>query len=420
MHQKKIPTIVGLLLVAGAIWLFQFAFTQVSPLLSRASTTLTPKEVTVTNITDTSFTVSWMTDEVASGQIVIEGTPVITVFDEREAFAQTPQNQSVKYTTHSVTVRNLKPQTLYRFHILSDGKSYQNNDALYTTTTAPTIGGVGTALEPAYGQIVLPTDKPADGAIVYLMPEGGQTLSTIVKSSGSWVIPLHLVRTKDLSSYVPNQERINESLIVRTAEGEATALTDTLNDNPVPIMTIGKTYDFRKIQAAVAAKPTVLGSNTAANQTVAITKPLQNAAVPSNLPLFQGTGVPGNKVMIIVGIQHPTTGTSTVGADGVWYYTPSKRLTEGRQSVTITTLDKNGRTVAITHSFQVLKSGTQVLGDATPSATLAPEPTEEPTPTAALSGEPIPETGTSFPLTVMLILGTVLISGGIFYGRRYT
>lgn len=435
MHQQKIPTVLGLILVIGAIMLFQFAFTRVNPLFSRASTSLAPQEVTVTNSTDTSFTVSWVTEEAVTGQIIIDGSPKRTVFDERDAFAQTPQNQPVKYTTHSVTIRNLKPQTEYRFNILSGGKSFQHNDALYTTTTAPTIDGVGSNLEPAYGQIVLPTDKPAEGAIVYLTPDGGQTVSTVVKSSGSWVIPLNLIRTNDLSTYVSNQERINESIVVRSAEGEASALTDTLNDNPVPIMTIGKTYDFRKIQAEQISKrtltlapvtpttnPIVLGSNITTTQMVAITKPLQNAAVSSNLPLIQGTGVPGKQIMIIVGIQNPTTGTVMVGTDGVWYYTPSKRLTEGRQSVTITTQDKNGKTVAITHAFQVLKSGTQVLGDATPSATIAPTPTtfEEPTPTATLSGEPIPETGTSFPLTVMLILGTVLVSSGIFYGRRYT
>ena len=90
-------------------------------------------------------------------------------------------------------------------------------------------------------------------------------------------------------------------------------------------------------------------------------------------------------------------------------------LQEGKQSVTITTANAQNKTVAITHTFEILKSGTQVLGDATPSATLTPLPTvtDEPTPTSTLAGDPIPTTGSPLPLIMLLILGFGLLSGGV-------
>lgn len=390
MNERKIPTPIGLLLVAVLIVLFRFAFDRIGPLFSKAKGSTAPQQVAVTNVSDTSFTVSWITGEPSIGSIRLDGT-------------KTPyaDDQTSPSHTHSITVRNLLPETPYTFRL--HGKPYD-------VRTAPPLTGLGTTIEPAYGQITNPSGEPAEGALMYLTLSGGQMLSTRTKQGGTWVIPLHRARTSDLTAYVSAGERIDETITIRAPNGEAHATTDTLNDNPVPVMTISKTYDFRKIQASAPKPPSVLGTST---QTVAITKPLQGAAIPSNLPLFQGTGVPGNQVLIVIGITNPVSDTFLVSEDGVWRYTPPKPLLPGKQSVTITTTNAAGKTMAITHLFEILKSGTQVLGDATPSATI------EPTPTATLSGEPIPETGSSLPLINMLILGIALISSGAFVVYRY-
>ncbi|MFZ5535639.1 MAG: fibronectin type III domain-containing protein [Patescibacteria group bacterium] len=431
MQQRKIPTIVGLLLVVAAVMVFRFAFDRVTPLLTKAVSTHAPKNVTVTNITDASFTVTWTTDDEVSGSVRLDGVnPDNFFFDERYSTANT-KPATAAYTTHSVVVRNLKPDTGYKFVIVSNNVSYTNNGVSYEVKTAPAISGLGTGIEPAYGQITATNGLPLDGALVYLTLENGQTLSTLSKTTGTWVIPLNLARTTSLDRYLPVAERINESIVIRSADGESTALTDTLNDNPVPSMTVGKTYDFRKIQAetigqpplaaAPAAQPAVLGETTEVKkQTVAIVKPADGSAIPSNLPLIQGTGVGGNPLLVTIGIEKPMSDTVIIGNDGVWRYTPIKPLAPGKQSVTITTKDAQNKTVALTHTFEILKSGTQVLGDATPSATLTPEPTvtDDPTPTATLAGEPIPETGFPLPLIVLLILGLGIFGGGAFSLRR--
>ena len=324
MHERKIPTIIGLLLVAFAVMIFRFAFDRVSPLLTRASVSHVPQNITVSNLSDSAFTISWITNEETTGALVIENMNA-PIYDDRLSIT-TESNQRAKqsFSTHSISVRSLKPETVYRYRILSGGKKFLNNGNSYETRTAVTITGTGTSLEPAYGQITAPSGSPAEGALVYLTPENGQMLSTLVNASGSWVIPLNLVRTEDFTNYLRPSERINETITIRSPEGEATALTDSMNDNPVPAVSIGKTYDFRKIQAAdpqnravSSAPPVVLGSNTnLTNPTVAITKPAQGSAIPSNLPLMQGTGVPGHSVLIILGLQNPISTTVIVGLTG--------------------------------------------------------------------------------------------------------
>jgi len=71
-------------------------------------------------------------------------------------------------------------------------------------------------------------------------------------------------------------------------------------------------------------------------------------------------------------MKSPQTGSSKVAADGSWSYTPKKPIDIGNQSVTITTIDEVKKPIAITHLFEIMKSGTQVLGTATPSGTIAP------------------------------------------------
>jgi len=435
MRQRKIPTLIGLLLVLGAVFIFSVAFDRLTPLLSRASPGITPKNITFSNVTDTSFTVTWTTDTPATGAVIVDGSGIGTAYDQRDEISAKSQKTPVlgSYNIHSVMIRSARPETSYHIRIISDGKFFQDGINPYSVTTGPVLTGAGTAMEPAYGKVTLPNDKPATGAVVLLTLEGAQTLSAFVTETGSWVVPLHLVRTKDLKSYMPNKKRIRETITVYAPEGVTNIVTDSVNDNPVPAVIIGKTYDFRNIRAeispeplavlpetpepAVRTTPAVL-SDTAINENVAITQPENGAHLPTDLPLFTGTGVIGNQVLVLVGVNNPQSATEIVGTDGIWRYTPAKPLSAGKQSVTITTKDKSGKTVALTNIFEILKSGTQVLGDATPSATI--EPTATPTtyvedtvdPTSTLAGEQIPTTGNELPTILLLIFGVLFLAGG--------
>lgn len=423
MHfPTKIPTLLGIFLViivVGVIAVGSESFMQTQ---TRASGSIQPAGVTITNISDTTFTVSWTTPVPATGAISVGGR---VLFDDQDTKTQE------KYTSHSVTFRGASASTSYEVTIVSDGKKSLDGDKPYSIRTAPTLTTTSGNLEPAYGTILNADTSPVKGALVFVTLDGSQTLSTVTKPSGTWLIPLNLIRTKDLTSFLPVTERMNVNITVMGNGLSTTAITDTLNSSPVPDMILGKIYDFRKANAKIPGAPialnptqaptkagsAVLGTSSAkAANTVTLTIPAQGAALPTTIPLIQGTGIPGKTVSIVLGITNPVGGSATVGSDGLWSYTPTKPLSPGGQSVTITTKDVNNKPVAITHLFTIFKSGTQVLGDATPSATLTPTATLAPIATetaeSTLAAQEPPTSGSVLPTIVLLLLGIGLMMGG--------
>jgi len=439
--QTKIPTLLGLFLVVIMIGAMAIGSEMYFRTTTAASGSIQPKQVRMTNISDTTFTVSWTTESPATGAISITSSslPVQVIFDDQDT-GGLPVTTTKKVALeprliHSATFRSGTPDIEYAITILSSGKKSIDGDKPYQVRTAGVLTTEIGNLEPAYGTIINEDNTPVSGALVSLVLDGSQILSTITKPSGTWLIPLNLIRTADLTSYLPITERMNVTITVRADGAETTAITDTLNDSPVPDMMMGKTYDFRRANAHVPGEqlalhttpaPTkpataVLGTSTAKpSNKVTLTIPAEGAAIPTTLPLIQGTGIPGKRVSLILGITTPVTGSTIVAADGLWSFTPQKPLAAGKQSVTITTPDINNKPVAITHMFEILKSGTQVLGDATPSATLTltptPSSTESATPTAtpteSLEAEPPPISGNELPTIILLLLGAGLMLGG--------
>ncbi len=422
----RIPTILGILLVLFIVGGVAVSFESLARFPINASGSMQPANVQITNLSDTAFTMTWTTSGPATGMLVVSyprGDE--TVFDERDT------GTGNKYTTHSVTVRNLTASSDVSVKILSNGKTFLDNGKPYVVRTSPPIPAPPGDLSPAYGSVVTADNQPAAGALVFLSLEGSQQLSTIVKPSGAWLIPLNLIRTQNGNAYLPAAaDRITENILVRSDGDQSQAITDTLNDSPVPVMVIGKNYDFRKQQAKTPGvlaqaptptpvQPAILGDQTTKAPQVAhvvgLVAPAEGATLTSFLPLIQGTGNPGKSVTITIGITNPTSDTTTVGADGIFRYTPKLPLAPGKQTVTITTVDVANKPVAMTHSFEILKSGTQVLGTATPSATLTPTlaPIFTPTPTATLAGQPLPTSATTLPTVILILAGLVLFAGGL-------
>ena len=424
---RKIPTFVALILLLIVVGGFIIGFEQFTATVSVASGSVAPQQILISNISDTSFTISWFTQKDVTAFVRVQSeSSNLTFYDDRDS-----GDMPKKYNTHSVTVKNLHPGTSYTAEMFTNGKSSEEKR---TVTTSSRLGNNSDSLDPAYGSIIDETNAPVVDALVYLTLDGSQTLSTVTRPTGSWLIPLSLIRSLDGSSYLETQERFTEELRVISAGGVTSATTDTLNDSPVPAMALGKTYDFRKLQAKAKAKTAVLGEQVAATATtwtISLNQPADGANLSTNVPAVVGNGVPGKIVVITLGIKNPTINSVMVGADGIWRFTPTKSLNPGKYIVTMTSTDTLSKPVAITHTFSIFKSGTQVLGDATPSASLTPTttitpmdaspsptlalPSETPTPTSTLAGQPIPTTGNFAPLSILLIVSIVfLITGAAF------
>lgn len=428
---SKIPTILGILMVIVLVGTLAVGSETVLQTQTRASGSIQATSVTISNVSDTTFAVSWTTPSAATGALSVTSNARTSrvLFDDRDT------KEQGKYLSHMVTFRNATPETTYEVTILSNGKKNLDSGKPYVVRTAPVLTTTSGNLEPAYGTILNADKSPVKGALIYLTLDASQTLSAITKPSGTWLIPLNLIRTEDRTSFLPVTDRMNVNISVFADGLSTTAVTDTLNDSPVPDMMMGKTYDFRKASAKAPGAPLALNPTPAAPKSggavlgtsnakpaniVALTIPAQGSALPTTLPLIQGTGIPGKNVSIVLGITNPVGGSAVVGSDGLWSYTPTKPLSPGKQSVTITTKDINSKPVAITHTFTVLKSGTQVLGDATPSATLTPTitlaplatETATPTPESTLAAQTPPTSGNELPTIILLLLGVALMLGG--------
>lgn len=430
----KIPTVLGLLLVVVIVGVVAIANQSYFQTVSRASGSIVPTNVTVANLSDSMFTVAWATANPATGAIEVAsgGLTNRVIFDDQDTGTQG------QYTTHIVTMRGATPDTTYEVTILSNGKTSLDGNKPYEVHTPAALSGASGNLSPAYGTIVLPDKSPVKGALVTLTLDGSQTMTAISKPSGTWLIPLNLIRTQDLTSYLPVTDRMTVNITVSGNGQTTTAVTDTLNDSPVPNMMLGQTYDFRHASAQAPGTPlalanptptgpsplspaAVLGASTVkAANIVALTIPAQGAALPTALPLIQGTGIPAKTVSIVLGITNPTGGSAVVGPDGLWSYTPVKPLGVGAESVTITTQNVNNKPVAITHLFTILESGSQVLGDATASATPTPTitlapiitATATPTPVSTLAAQTPPTSGDTLPTIIFLLIGVGLMLGG--------
>jgi len=436
----RIPTIVGLFLVIIIITCVIYVTEKIFRTPSGATSSIRPTRVHTANLSDTTFAVSWITDKEATWTLFVNvsGQSERVYYDDRDS-----QGKLGKYTMHYVSVRDALPDTTYSVTILSNGVKYLVNGQSYNVTTPASLPLKSSGLEPAYGIIQSANGIAIEGALVYLTVEGGQELSAMTNASGLWLIPLNQIRTADLSNFLPTNDRLTETVTAYYNGEESSAVTDTLNDSPVPAMSMGKTYDFRRQQANVktqkgtsqtlaqqAPASSVLGQTTNRTFTVSLLKPAQGAALATSIPLVSGTGIPGKYVGVSLGITKPISGSTKVNTDGQWSFTPAKPLAAGRQSVTILTADEKNKPVAITHAFEILKSGTQVLGDATPSATLSPTPTEELTetptveptetvePTSTQSGEPPPNSGYELPMILLCVLGISLFTGGLILAAQ--
>lgn len=445
MRKREIvfPTILGVIItIAGLV---TGTFLLRNPLFSGvgASPEETPRQTKITNISDSQFVVSWVTDKAVSGFVQYgEANPELVVSDDRDQEKGNVGN----YFTHLVTVKNLKASTVYKFRIGSGRSLYDSDGKLYEITTGPALSTPPPA-DVSYGRVLTASGDPAEGSIVYLDMPGIVPQAALVKSSGSWVIPLSTSRTSDLTSFAPYDTQADKIDIFVQAgpAGTAQTIVTTGSDSPVADITLGTVTDLSTVPAEVVTpqpEPTTTRSKfsaidlapateaTAAG-TLSILTPKFGEEVNTNQPEIEGKGPANAEIQIEI---HSTTAiTDTVIADknGNWSYSVPEGLEPGEHTITISTL-VNGVVKKVTRSFVVQAAGESNAPafSATASGTLAPTkaPTLAPTPTIKPTATPtvaprisypstesgVPATGNLTPTLVLAILGIGLIATGIF------
>ena len=165
--------------------------------------TPTISDVRITNVRDSSFSVSWLTDIESTGSIRYGTDP-----NNLNQSAEDVRGASTSDDTHYVLLDNLLPETTYYFLVVSGDTTDDNAGAHYNVTTGPTLGLPGS--DTIYGSVFLTESIPAEGSIVYITLSDADAagssreaapLSALVDHSGFWSINLGNARIADLSSY---------------------------------------------------------------------------------------------------------------------------------------------------------------------------------------------------------------------------
>lgn len=443
LSRKNIPTILGLLilfvgLVAGV---FLVRSTSTTSFLPRATPETTPKNLKITNITDTSFSVSWLTDASTVG-FVRFGTNATNLSSTANDDRDQTSGSTGLYKTHHVTVRALKPVTTYFFKIGTGTRElYDNSGSPFSQATTTAISSQARTI---YGQVSLANGSPAPGALVYVSADSLAPMSAIVQSSGSWVLSMAQARTKDLkSAAVLAPETLLSFLVLSPNDSTTSVVTATLaNAQPVPQIILGQNQDFTGTipaptptgTATISATPApaevqskftsgLLGAPTEAQgNTLTITYPSTNSElITIASPQLRGGAPAANKVTLT--LKGKTTQTSTVTTDpsGIWTWTPLTKLTNGAYTFTaVSTIDNVKQTVTRTFTLDLSQAGSVPSFTATESAS-TPTPTPTPqvttTPTASPSGiVSHPSTaagqivsGNETPTLVLVLAGIILL-----------
>lgn len=419
MLKKRIPTIVGLFLLLVGVMGGVVFINQETNFLPRAAPEYAPQKVKITNITDTGFVVSWITEEPSLGFIKYSDNLLslsTTAVDDRDQLS----GSSGEYRTHYVSLQNLNPSSTYYFKLGSQKDQLYDNNGQPFSITLPNIIDNKPAADTIFGTVLTAVDTPAEGAIIYLSIENATPLSSLVKQNGNWATNLSMARSTDLSAYAqydPVNAQIN--MLIQSNDGEpTTAVTTTNNDQPVPTIVLGKPNVFVNestptptptVTPAATPVPSSMPNSTPPstssskfnlapltagdNNTITITTIPANGIIDSTQPEFEGKAPPNTTLIITVHSPVAHTASVTSSDKGIWQWLVPKPLEQGEHIIAITYTGSDGQIYSTQKSFVIGGVSLQQVDlayAATPSATPQPTPKPSPTPTSTTTPSPTP------------------------------
>lgn len=430
MRKKaKIPTIlgIGIMAIGLAAGVMLIQNTQIFKLSADGGTP--PKDIRITNVADSSFTITWTTEKETSG--------FVAWGESQSSLTRTESDElNTNSFTHSVTIRGLEPQKKYYFKINSDSEDFDNAGIPWEVSLGPTLS----APKDNYiisGNVLTATGTPPAGALVYVSIGGVNPLSTIASENGSWLISLSQARLANLSDYYdPNKNDLIEIFIQAGPLGTSSAQIYPVSARPVPPLILGQVHDFKNLPPSVAEDqlpvsdieaPDQIDKESRFNLSDSATTPpgskvtldsvVEGEIINSTKPEFFGQGPSGAQITITVESDDPISDTAKIPRSGNWQWSPPADLAPGSHKITIKWRDTDGILRTITKNF-VVQAAEGPAFVATPSASLTPTPkitpttTPRATSTASATAKPIPDSGSLTPTILLFGIGFVLLIAG--------
>lgn len=411
--EKKIPTILGLILLIGGIFGGVFLNNNGTNVVSKASSDCVPKDIKITNITNSSVSIYFTTESNCLTNLSFNNQTIKngTITDDNQ-----------KNKIHYFDIPNLKDNTEYKYEIISDGKNY--NDVLYQFKTAQKPTGLTPSSNLAWGRVLTSDLKTASKVIVFVNIPGASPLSALVTSSGNWNISLaNSFDESTTNRFIPNKNTTEKIVVVDKEKKTTEIVANTSQNDPVSDIVLGQnqletSFIEPDIETNVGSLPSIDPIPMA--KELDILNPKDNESLSTQKPDFFGTGPSNSKIKIKVESPVVYTGEVNSQDDGSWNWSPPKNLTPGEHTITATVIE-DGIEKIISRKFTVLASDNPLSYSASPSAT-TPTPTPTPTliPTVIPTIKPTliptptvytikPDTSSGVPVTGNLI-PTILLS----------
>lgn len=244
LNKFKIPTLLGLGIILIGIGVGVFLSFREQTFFSIAAPSYTPQNIRISNIEDSSLSISWQTSSPSLGFVTFgQNNPGDeTTLDDRDTNPAPDGAGPQTHLVHYVTLKNLSPNTTYQYKIVS-GKI--SSEVLSFTTAA--LATSQSELQPIIGT-VLDGENPLDEGLAFVAISGASLQSSLVKSLGNFLIPLSRVRiTEDTPA----------KITIISAKGEATAIFNLKTDGfSLPALKIGQTLDLTTPQTTPNPVPT--------------------------------------------------------------------------------------------------------------------------------------------------------------------
>lgn len=235
INKFKIPTILGLGLIAIGIISGILLVVKDQVFLTKASPDLVPQNITVSNIEDSQVTISWQTSTPNSSFITFgtKDPKEQTVLDDRDT--QTPK----AYSLHYVTIKNLLPDSSYLFKIISGQKALETRN-FKTAKLASFQNGFG----PIIGT-VFDGNNPLDQAIAYLSISDATIQSARLTNLGNFLIPISLMRKIDLSdTFQPKMGDVAKLTIISDKGTSSVLFKIKAQGVELPPINLGQSIDL--------------------------------------------------------------------------------------------------------------------------------------------------------------------------------
>lgn len=406
MKNKRIPTILGTLLLLVIVFFGVWLSGQTTHTQSKASGDCSPSGVQTANLTNKSVDISFITTDSCQSSLSIND--------------KTIQNFSQSSTVHYFRVDNLSASTNYQFKAIVGGQEYREES--FTFETAPMPSNNTSTANLAWGKILEGTNKASVGSIVYLSIPGAYPLSALTDRNGQWHISMSNSFTEDKSSLFTPATTGSEDIVVYSPDGQITQVENDLQFNdPVPDVYLGQGFQNSiVIPTDIPPElPQPTSFSVGLGSLLTIKYPTEGESITALRPDIFGTSK--NNTVINFSLDSAISGTVTSKADGSWNWSPSVNLSLGNHTLVATAGNDT-----VQRKFSIISpvdSTSPLSFSATPSATVVPIatpttviPTVRTGKVSTKSG--IPVTGNTSPLYLLLLSSLLTVSFSLYFFNK--